>query len=212
MKERPILFSAPMVRALLDGSKTQTRRVVKTDIVLGREALFAPRGRNLHAPTFLLPDAKDQAAAYCPHGKPGDRLWVRETFREWPDGIAYRANYSNQEMADVHKPWKPSIFMPRAASRITLEITGVRVERLHDISEDDCWAEGIEQVMHDFDDASQCTMAKRIGASIEDAKPLYAQLWESINGPGSWDLNPWVWVIEFKRAIQDLERREDDER
>ncbi len=92
--------------------------------------------------------------------------------------------------------------MPRWASRITLEITGVRVERLQDISEADCWAEGVEQVMHDFTKESQIDMAYRLGLCIDDAKPLYAQLWESINGPGSWEANPWVWVVEFKGVAQ----------
>lgn len=163
----------------------------------------------------------------CPYGQPGDRLWVRETWCGEIDGhtsqliynedgntykCLYRADGQHVVLDDGDgftktnkdgseaSPWKPSIHMPRWASRITLEITGVRIERLHAISEDDCWAEGIEQVMHVFDDASQCAMAKRIGASIEDAKPLYAQLWESINGPGSWDLNPWVWVVSFSRV------------
>lgn len=93
--------------------------------------------------------------------------------------------------------------MPRAASRINLEVTSVRVERLQDISESDCWAEGIEEVMHDFDDAAQIDMANRLGCRIEDAKPLYALLWEQINGKGSWDANPWVWVLDFKHVAQE---------
>ena len=92
-----------------------------------------------------------------------------------------------------------AIFMPRRAIRIFLEVVSVRVERLNDISESDCWAEGIEEVMHLFDGESQAGMAKRLKACLEDAKPLYAHLWESINGAGSWDENPWVWVVEFKK-------------
>ncbi|MFZ7338066.1 hypothetical protein ACLS0R_17700, partial [Comamonas jiangduensis] len=92
--------------------------------------------------------------------------------------------------------WKPSIHMPKWAARIWLEITGVRVERLQQITEADCWKEGIEEVMHDFDEASQIDMAKRLGCCIDDAKPLFAQLWESTGG--DWAANPWVWVIDFK--------------
>lgn len=213
MTERPILFSGAMVRALLAGTKTQTRRVVKpqpTGFVGGPgvtnsdgspaplvpiDEYFGPCGREI----------------VCPYGQTGDHLWVREAFMHepadycWEASVSipcrpavttYRADFPNSQPGEG---WKPSIHMPRALSRITLEITGVRVERLQAISESDCWAEGIEEVMHDFDEASQCDMAKRLGCCIEDAKPLYAQLWESINGPGSWEANPWVWVVEFRR-------------
>ena len=88
--------------------------------------------------------------------------------------------------------------------RVPLLKTGVRVERLQDISESDCWSEGVEEVMNNFDDISQIEMAKRLGCCIEDAKPLYAQLWEKINGPGSWDANPWVWCVEFKRFGEEV--------
>ena len=188
MKERPILFSAPMVRALLDGSKTQTRRVVK----------------KLNPEMYFPADMQGQMAMHCPYGQRFDQLWVREAWHNnsgtYEEGksqpVYYRADYA-QSAYDTVLRWKPSIHMPRWASRTTLEITGVRVERLQDISEKDCWAEGIEQVMHDFSDEELCVMAKRIGCSIEDAKPIYALLWESINGPCSWAANPWVWVVEF---------------
>ena len=94
---------------------------------------------------------------------------------------------------------RPAIFMPRRAVRIFLEVESVRVERLQDISESDCWAEGIEPVVDQFSAESQFAMAKRLNACFEDAKPVYAQLWESINGAGSWDANPWVWVVVFSR-------------
>ena len=152
MKERPILFSGEMVRAILDGRKKQTRRVVKL-------ATF---------PNIFK----------CPYGKPGDRLWVRETFMPMPHlnaKVFYRATDRL-----VGGRWRPSIFMPRALSRITLEITAIGCEPLNDISENDaCW-EGI-QIPEDHD---------YIGA--------YRNLWESINGVGSWEKNPWVWVIVFK--------------
>lgn len=188
MKSRPILFSAPMVRELLDGSKTQTRRVAKTEIVLGREALFAPRPGNKHAPTFLLPDAKEQALAFCPYGQPGDQLWVRETHCAFDVGrVHYRADYQSDPVGEKEHGviWKPSIHMPRWASRITLEIVSVRLERLQDISRGDAMAEGCP-----FPNMAQ-------GA---DPRNWYADLWNSINGPDTWATNPWVWVVEFKRV------------
>lgn len=228
-KERPILFSAPMVRAILDGRKTQTRRVVKCecngrhlDRLLGEWPLSSPpfqvtqehlddgflRGcRGGHDPAVgdwveqYQTDVDDYATSLirCPYGKPGDRLWVRETwapvstFDPSPEtGAFYRADYVD----DPHGPdgekspegryrtWKPSIHMPRWASRIDLEITGVRVERLQDISEADAVAEG-----------SQCA---GVPAALTN-RGAFSRLWQSINGPDSWAANPWVWVIEFQR-------------
>lgn len=183
MKERPILFSGPMVRAILSGVKTQTRRVAKVIPLDGA----------------------------CPYGEPGDRLWVKETHfesRKWrhaplfaaaPDFI-YRADYDREELSSVigcHH-WRPSIFMKREASRISLEIVRVRAERLQDISEADAMAEGIEPVQMPsevmYDDH-----LKR-GAMVARAVSSYASLWESINGRGSWSLNPFVWVVEFRRV------------
>lgn len=196
MKERPILFSAPMVRAILDGRKTQTRRPVK--------------GASGQPYTGDVTNF-----GTCKFGQPGDRLWVREAWgitnmTRLNDGarhdqVTYRAGKLVHRSEDIptpidfsnwptswaddfipdNKKWRPSIHMPRWASRITLEITGVRVERLQDISERDAWAEGCEG----FDD------------DVSGGKSGYsefAELWESINGPGSWDANPWVWVVEFK--------------
>lgn len=215
MKERPMLFSSAMVRALLADKKTQTRRIIKHQpervVVPGIGPMLAiqqPRGEN----RWLWPNAKAEVIASCPYGQPGDLLWVRESFAHVyrgnarpnarsPDDVAYMADGMMLDQ-DVYGTWKPSIHMPRWASRITLELTDVRLERLNNISESDCWAEGIEEVMHDFDDASQADMAKRLGCCIEDAKPLYAQLWEQINGIGSWGANPLVWVVEFRKALQ----------
>lgn len=177
MKERPILFSAPMVRALLDGSKTQTRRVVKprhlAQIDLSRGGCVANWSKPM------------------PYGQPGDRLWVREAFaridgqtRPWIE-TDYRATYQHGDrLGDtlgIKKRWKPSIHMPRHASRITLDVAGVRVERLNDISEADALAEGITH------------------STLNDPRVEYRWLWESINGPESWAANPWVWVICFKK-------------
>lgn len=169
MRERPILFSAPMVRAILGGRKTQTRRIIKNRTV---------------------PDVGG-----CPYGEPGERLWVRETFLNnaldgYPPVWFYRAD-SDDKPED--RNWKPSIFMPRAASRITLEITNNRFERLQDISEADTNAEGVT-IQQDAKIASAFIEGKQTPAQLE-----YFALWESINGKGSWALNPWVWVIEFKK-------------
>ncbi|MBU9579574.1 hypothetical protein KTE26_14160 [Ralstonia mannitolilytica] len=190
-KERPILFSGAMVRAILDGRKTQTRRVAKLT--------FWPRESDV-----LL----------CPFGRPGDRLWVRENGWERPertpkmmrDGADTWApyyfdadGYSEQDKADF-KAWgfkrRPSIHMPRTASRITLEITAVRVERLNDCSEEDARAEGITD-----GGCTQCGNPEPCGCQnpSHDARESYVHLWEQINGAGSWHANPWVWVVEFKR-------------
>ena len=191
MKERPILMSAPMVRAILDGTKTQTRRVVKPQTI-NRSARV--RG--------AWQDSATNKHIVCPYGYPGDRLWVRETWQHenFPFGpydasctVFYRADF----MDDPHGPdgekspegkyrtWSPSIHMPRAASRILLEITAVRVERLKDITVSDAMAEGYDGSIDD---------------PLDPSIQWYSSLWEQINGPCSWDANPWVWVIEFRRV------------
>ncbi len=236
MRERPILFSAPMVRALLSGKKTQTRRIAKIDTALGREALFAPRRNKKYAPTFLLPDAADLAIEHCPYGQPGDQLWVRETWRigAWDDHGGFWLDYcdgprkgrrecqdvgmadklADQNLDDLKKRniqptiagryewnpgasplrWRPSIHMPRWASRITLAITDVRVERLQDISAEDALSEGVAQLVHDNLPVQQCGEYDAIEA---DPVELYQDLWDRLNGQGAWDANPWVWVVEF---------------
>jgi hypothetical protein len=189
MKERPILFSGAMVRALLDGSKTQTRRIVK-----GRALDWLQPGM-FNREYVASPDN-----GLSPYGFAGDRLYVRETWQHsnHPLGpydsdslVFYRADYFD----DPHGPdgekspegryreWRPSIHMPSAASRILLEVTGVRIERLQDISEDDAWAEGCPE------DATW-------------ALDWYQLLWNSLNAARGygWDVNPWVWVVEFKKV------------
>ena len=200
MMDRPILFSAPMIRAILEGRKTQTRRVIKDT---GFYAIDGHHGAET---------AKRERAALatrCPYGQPGDRLWVREAFQplfadgvenhwetDWKTGKGYAISYpatdgiheyldADDNLSDA---CKPSIHMPRWASRITLEIASVRVERLNDISEADCIAEG-------------CAGGHgAIPGYAYAATPFehYRALWESINGTGSWDMNPWVFVIEFR--------------
>ncbi len=211
MKERPILFNAPMVRALLDGSKTQTRRVVKLPPWVLAGELDQDDDR---WPVGMDGDG-DWHRLTCPYGQPGDRLWVRETYFAWG---RWETRYSEAKGRDewhfvdltlecgrqhqfadplpgalrrrghggVEPTWwkRPGILMPKAAARIWLKITGVRVERLQDISRGHAMAEGCP-----FPNTQQ-------GA---DPRKWYAELWESINGPDSWDANPWVWVVEFRR-------------
>jgi len=205
--ERPILFSAPMVRALLAGKKTQTRRAIKA----------APTGSSayllgLHQPTGMwgihANVERDDGVwrGRCPYGAPGDRLWVRETFAKidgqtqpWIE-TDYRATYTRGDrLGDtlgIKKRWTPAIHMPRAASRITLEVTEIRVERLQNISEADARAEGVnlQPRLTGYSKDGGCRWEP------EDPRTAYCSLWESINGPGSWESNPWVWVVSFKRA------------
>jgi len=184
VKERPILFSAPMVRALLAGTKTQTRRAIKVPSV---------------APWTQHEDGYWSGAGTglirCPYGQPGDRLWVRETWcDDWKEsrGIVYRADGDLvAEMFDAGCTWRPSIHMPRELSRITLEITDVRVERLQEISEADAKAEGVYPPPAGTDDDG----AHFDAGSYRDG---FRSIWESIHGPGAWDANPWVWVLEFR--------------
>ena len=200
-KERPILFSGPMAKAILDGRKSQTRRLVK--------------GCVEEAGAYSTAVWEHGKMPRCPYGTAGERLWVREAWRgSWDGDLSISVNYraddtvrdfyvdalpeSSVRPCSLEWKWRPSIYMPRWASRILLEITGVRVERLQDISEEDCWAEGIEEVDGAFDSLIP-DMARRIGMSHEDAKPTFACLWESINGNGSWNLNPWVWCVSFRR-------------
>lgn len=207
MSERPILFSAPMVRAILGGRKTQTRRIVKpqppADCAPIRVGEFHPTvidrwgDEAPGASIFGAYDLDGEWGVRCPYGQPGDLLWVREAWaRDDEDGcVMYRADVGKGGDADDWERgrvegapryrWRPSIHMPRWASRITLEIVAVRVERLNDISEADAEAEGagIPLVGHDDD----------------FCRWEFRALWESINDPGSWPANSWVWVIEFKR-------------
>lgn len=186
MKERPILFSAPMVRSLLNCTKSQTRRVVKPQPVIH----------------WVVP-----GEVSCPYGQPGDRLWVRESWRvcggceyEYQQDhsqVMYRATHQEDGFPlgwESYK-WRPSIHMPRWASRINLEITAVRVERLADISKDDAMAEGIV-----IQPDGGFGLADSTHYNFSDPTDSYASLWESINGAGSWFANPWVWVVEFKRV------------
>ncbi|PHR17851.1 MAG: hypothetical protein COA41_11155 [Sphingopyxis sp.] len=215
MKERPILFKGAMVRTILEGRKTVTRRALKL-----------PHGYWESSPSGeLIP-----VPVNCPYGQPGDRLWVREswTTRQGLDGVAPR-NISHDQsvgyLADTEEgPWlgkvRPSIHMPRWASRILLEVTDVRIERLQDISEEQAEAEGCYTNDQYGDLAGSCDdlwpcpacsgnqvhQAGSMGGATEvdcnecrTAALRFRHLWVSINGIDSWDANPWVWVVEFKR-------------
>ena len=233
MKERPILFSAPMVRALLDGSKMQTRRIVK------------PQPRILAGELLCWKDdalTTEQMAERCPYGQLGDRLFVRETFfaygrwitqfnakkgrEEWhfidmtkecDRAYQYASDNPDIPLATGRGPlpgWyrRPAIFMPRIACRISLEIVSVRVERLQELSEADAYDEGItcENVIvgayysngHIEEWADRFFFDGCDDEGFEYAVDAYAALWESINGAGSWDANPFVWVMSFKRVEQ----------
>jgi hypothetical protein len=196
-KERPILFSAPMVRALLDSQKTQTRRVVKPyPKWVKKFPICNPTVMSEGHQVWWWNGEHDWVGVVqdCPYGAPGDRLWVREAWSksDCPGGAVYRADCDPRQDTRGFG-WRPSIHMPRWASRILLEIIDVRVERLNEISEADAKAEGAPSGWWDdegrFYESTQGT--HRAG---------FAGLWEHLNGPGSWDANPWVWVIEFKRV------------
>lgn len=201
MKERPILMSAPMVRAILSDTKTQTRRVAKIGATFGSVSVghYSPAPEEHVPPVFGALFRNNETGAdqllSSPYGQPGDRLWVREAFAKnevlpvehrASGGWIYRADLNDRGVTRYSARWTPSIHMPRAASRLTLEITDVRVERLNDISEADARAEGV---------------TLKGGQGYEGwAKQEYMALWESINGPCSWAMNPWVWVVEFRRV------------
>ncbi|MGV4051536.1 hypothetical protein ACV8TN_14935 [Citrobacter freundii] len=190
MKERGMIFNGEMVRAILDGRKTQTRRIMKNQ----------PAGDYPDTPALIRSvdggfqwygHYGESSIFNCPFGAVGDRIWVRETWNKYGGLLTYRADYDwiedmKKEMAchESYPKWHPSIHMPRWASRLTLEITGVRVERLQTITLGD--------------------VCKEIGCGLYDFRPatygfqVWEELWKSIYGEGSWHANPWVWVIEFK--------------
>ncbi|NHR69107.1 morphogenetic protein [Klebsiella pneumoniae] len=191
MKERGMIFNSEMVRAILDGRKTQTRRPVKFPVLdknLGCELAGNELAGELSAGNYLN-------SAF---GKPGDRIWVRETWARYnidqnSHDIAYRATTPADWPEEGR--WRPSIHMPRWASRILLEITDVRVERLNAISQENAQAEGMELTgwRPTYSDPDS-------GGEVMTPYDNFAELWSSIYGDESWKANPWVWVIEFKRV------------
>jgi len=192
MKERPILFSTPMIQAILDDRKTQTRRVVKEPKALWKKGMLLKSGKMI-----------------CPYGKPGDILWVRETWcnswnintQEWDVMFKASEGYVYDEDGPVR--WKPSIHMPKSAARIWLEITDVRVQRLQDITEEDAIAEGVKFTSDGYINYIDHEPTYFNGA--HSAKKSFQTLWDSINGKSQgdrpampWSANPWVWAITFK--------------
>lgn len=177
MKQRPILFSTPMVQAIISSDKTQTRRVIKNEHIL-----FMINKQNVLPSYFSA-----YQHGFCPYGIVGDQLWVRETFGvgEKSGAYYYRAN---KNYPDTICKWKPSIFMPRKASRILLEITDITIEKVQDISEKDAFEEGVRDI-----NLEQCAP----GFGLCQAR--FKQLWEKINGVESWKKNPFVWVITFNK-------------
>ncbi|MCM7687653.1 hypothetical protein M8S61_08355 [Enterobacter asburiae] len=210
MKERGMIFNGEMVRAILEGRKTQTRRIMKVQPVLNG-SFYEVYGAGWVTSMKSVPAIPGHSlASNCPFGLVGDRIWVRETWADAgasaPDLKLYRANYpahvpthyENVPPVDEIR-WTPSIHMPRWASRLTLEITGVRVERLNGISETDAEAEGIDmEALFDAQDCYDC-IADHNMTGRPTATGAFKYLWESIYGEESWKSNPWVWVIEFKR-------------
>ncbi|MGI1290742.1 morphogenetic protein [Enterobacter kobei] len=196
MKERGMIFNSEMVRAILDGRKLQTRRIMKNQPAgdyPDTTALIRSLGNG-----FQWYGHYGKSSIFnCPFGAVGDRIWVRETFCAVPDHEEPAGCSALLYAADGNGPygkWTPSIHMPRWASRLTLEIAGVRVERLNSISQEDAQAEGMELTgwRPTYSDPDS-------GGEVWTPYDNFAQLWESIYGEESWKANPWVWVIEFKR-------------
>ena len=229
MKSRPILFSAPMVRAILAGQKTQTRRIVKPQppcegFRLGTCLSSTNRseeGKHRWIKEDIFSDHKNPNKSFrFPFGRPGDRLWVKETWRTTrgldhckPTGLAegapiqfdadqWRPGFGLQEPGKT----RVSLFMRRWMSRITLEIESVRVERLQDITEGDAMAEGVIEVPKKFGTGARFWRDYRLSGDgtfcVLTPRESYRSLWDSINGAGAWDLNPWVWVISFRRITR----------
>jgi len=216
MTERPILFSGPMVQALLSGRKTQTRRLIKPQpLCNGRQPLVSfNQGRAEYS--FGPADRNAQGLRWrrCPHGQPGDRLWVKETWRPrgslhpWDLDVTYAADGAVRTIKDGdfgERDWTmpkaaatgnvSPLFMPRWASRLTLEITDVRPERLNDIRDEDAEAEGIRDPS-----LGDTVWAGFMGIARDrcPSKTAFALLWMVLHGSDSWRVNPWVWAITFR--------------
>lgn len=208
--EHPILFNTEMIKAILEGHKTMTRRLLKS--IEGDNFRFE---RIWQEDGEWLAESKSgliyKGFIKCPYGKKGDILWVRETFTEWPKGeFQYKASAPNGIESGI---WKPSIHMPKSAARIWLRIKDIRIERLHDISEEDIIREGIRLPVHE---GKVCFIISKDNSAIhfmpsgclsDDTPDLttkdyffafWAELWCKIHGRKSWDENPFIWVIEFE--------------
>ncbi len=198
MKELPILFSTPMVQAILEGRKTMTIRTRGLEKVNQAPDKYVLAGK-YHILTdsrfeafFANPENMDKIEAKCYYGLPGDVLWVRESFCK----LAKWYGYKSLEKSPSQIKWKPSIHMPKAAARIWLQVEEIRVERLLEITEEDSIAEGVEHI----DQHGQKVWKRYDDYYIVTTSPVVSfwSLWASINGEDSWNANPWVWVVKFK--------------
>lgn len=216
MKERPILMTPENAQKCHDGTKTQTRRVVKLPLDRGTWGPFLFEGSKCTTAygkpgddMVCISNMKTGKTIACPYGQVGDRLWVREAWA-WPGeeaflykGIPADARLASEWQKDLNccqLKWMPSIHMPRMACRTVLEITEVRVERLQEISEEDALAEGVTRIDHGREYYFSAMRDEPDHRNWVDPTDAYKELWESINGKGSWGLNPWVWVISFRRV------------
>jgi hypothetical protein len=249
MKEKPIIFSAPMVRAILDNRKFQTRRIVKPKQLALIHSVVALPGGEFHQAfmdgKFIVSatgaQGHESVAMRSPYGQPGDRLWVKETWRYLQEPgtnvesgsdsgggsrnarrrVIYRAdefrpcvtdenNSSGKVLENSAVSWRSSLFMPRSASRILLEVTAVRIEHLQDISLADAIAEGMSGDENKPESCSEAPKSSRTNGSAKAVanaetanQPLrgpierYRELFEILNGPGAWEANPLVWVVDF---------------
>jgi hypothetical protein len=189
--EHPILFSTEMVKAILEGRKTQTRRVVK------QQPDFKPTHVNDRL-TYWYSNSKPYSLNDCPFGKPGDLLWVRESFANADNGFCFKVYNDIYTVFAPRNSWKPSIHMPKVATRIWLEVTSVRVERLQEISEADAKAEGVKSNFSQLFNEERYYDYLDIESQWRSAVSSFKSLWYKINGIESWHENPWVWVVEFK--------------
>ena len=222
VKEKPILFSAPMVRAILEGRKTVTRRALNAQ-TLKNIGYGVQLGECHELPSegALHQNSVGYYNDFCPYGQPGDRLWVRETHADTGCRLTYRADTDDGAHCQVKK-WTPAIHMFRRDSRILLEITDVRVERLQDISEEQAQAEGCfltdygrkcghtgsgwtevgdcpaPEAYHPQRNGWMWDKTSSSNECLGTATWAFANLWQSVSG--NWDANPWVWVVEFKRV------------
>jgi hypothetical protein len=210
MKEYPILFTGPMVRAILEGRKTMTRRVAFHR--WGQRNQCDHTEVDVAEPAILRHCTHGSGYTRCPYGQPGDRLWVRAAWNDSHDGYIYRADVPDE---DTNHVWRPSIHMSRCASRIILEVTAARVVRVLEVSDQDADAEGIERNWVGNVPGWNPTEHGYIGtpwpendgddAYFRTAREAFQELWDSINAKRGygWDYNPWVWVVSFRR-IKDL--------
>lgn len=185
---RPIIFSKPMVLAIMDDRKSVTRRTRGLDKINHSPDLYYFQFQEHNKAYFSTPSG-DTITIKCPYGQPGDFLWVRETFQIVPPNMVFfKADPENN--ADHH--WKPSIHMPKQAARIILQVEDIRLERLHDITEGGAFAEGVELITNNSAENTKVFMSSASYISS------FKILWNKIKGAGSWEANPWVWVIAFK--------------